>query len=156
MRPLTLILLALACLLFAACSSGGASPNAVNSTDNGEGFTVPTPESDKGVLTATFLNKRDNAPLASQLVRLAKIYGSGTDSIYVYNESMDPGDYTNPNGFLVITGVEPGSYVFILVDPNGNYAPVSENADKLLTVDIASGQVVEMGNIYVELSPSTP
>jgi hypothetical protein len=50
--------------------------------------------------------------------------------------------------------VEPGPYAIILVDSNGNYSPINENANKIWTVDAVAGQIADLGKIPVDLSKS--
>lgn len=153
MKRLSLLLTILALLTLAACTSAAPSTTTADATGKTAGASVPTAQAGKGVVTAKITNKDTNTPAVSQLIRLAKIYGEGTDSIYVYNESADPGEFTTEDGTLIITNVEPGPYAVILVDGNGNYAPIDESAEKILTVEVAAGQVVDLGNITISIAP---
>src|SRR5574338_258542 len=154
MKSTAILVFLLLILSLTACSGTGALPATPDGTKGSEGITIPTAEAGKAVVTGKLTDKSNNTPLASQLVRLAKIFGEGKDSIYVYNESADPGSFTVENGSFVVTEVEPGSYAIIIVDPSGNYSPINETGEKIVTVDVTAGQVIDMGNIMVDLSAS--
>jgi hypothetical protein len=150
-RPSTILFVVLV-LLLAACSAANPSPVTTKGTESVKASSIPTPQPQKAVVTGKFINKNNNAAVADQLIRLAKIYGTGTESIYVYNETADPGAYTAPDGTVIITDVEPGPYAIILVAPNGNYSPINESSEKILTVDASADQVIDMGDILVDLA----
>lgn len=157
MKIRTILFSLLIVLFIASCSGPAAVTTTQKSTPAAAAqVTIPTPKTGTAVVTGKLINKADSKPFANQLVRLGKIYGEGTQSIYVYNESADPGAYTQADGTFVISDVNPASYAVIMVDNSGNYAAIKENAEKVLTVDVAADKVVKMGDIQVDLSPAPP
>jgi len=156
MRKMRLLFLSvLLILLFAGCNKSGTLPIITKATPLiSKATPLPTPKKGTAIVTGTMIDKAGKKPLGDQLVRLSKIYGEGKDAIYVYNESSDPGTYTAETGFFVFTDVNPGSYAVILIDNNGNYSPIIENADKIITVDAVEDKVISMGDITVDLESS--
>lgn len=153
MKRFNLILNFVFILLITGCSALTGSPSAGGSSDVSKHVAVPSPAAGKAVVAGKLTNKADNSPIADRLVRLAKIYGEGTDSIYVYDESSDPGAFTTAEGYVVFPDVEPGLYAVILVDANGNYAPINESSEKIVTVDVEAGKTIDVGNVAVDLTP---
>lgn len=153
MNRFYLILSIVFILLMTACSGLTGSPSAGGPSDVSKHVAVPSPVAGKAVVAGKLTNKADNSPIADRLIRLAKIYGEGTDSIYVYNESSDPGAYTTAEGYVVIPDVEPGLYAIILIDANGNYAPINESSEKIVTVNVEAGKTIDVGNVVVDLTP---
>lgn len=152
MKRFYLILSVVFILLITGCSALTGSPSTGGSSDVSKHVAVPSPAAGKAVVAGKLFNKADNSPIADRLVQLAKVYGEGKDSIYVYNESSDPGAYTTMEGYLVIPDVEPGLYAVILIDANGNYAPINESAEKIVTVNVEAGKTIDVGNVAVDLS----
>jgi len=135
-------------ILITGCNKAATLPTVSKATP------IPTPKKGTATVTGTMIDKAGKKPLNDQLVRLAKVYGEGKDAIYVYNESSDPGAYTSDTGFFVITEVAPGPYAVIIIDNNGNYSPIIENSDKIITVDVVADQVISLGDITVDLTSS--
>lgn len=113
---------------------------------------LPSPDPDKAVVTGKMINQTDNKPMANYLVRLAKIYGEGSKSIYVFNDSADPGGFTQADGSFTITDVEPGSYVILIAMNNDVVISIQDNADKVKTVDAVAGKTADAGDIKVDLA----
>lgn len=152
MKRFYLILSVVFILLISGCSVLTGAPSTGGPSDVSKHVAVPSPAAGMAVVAGKLTNKADNSPIANQLVRLAKIYGEGTDAIYVYNESSDPGGYATAEGYVVIPDVEPGQYAVILVDANGNYTAINESAEKVLTVNVEAGKTIDFGSVTVDLT----
>ncbi len=117
---------------------------------------LPSPAADKASVTGKMINKSTSQPITKRLIRLAPIFGEGKDAIYVFNETADPGTYTDDNGFFQFIDIKPGSYAILLSDSNGYTMSINKNADEILTINATTGKVTEAGVIAVDLSAPPP
>ncbi len=68
--------------------------------------------------------------------------------VYTIQEKSSPQSNTDANGQFMITGIEPGTYYFMMVTPFGNY-PLFNEDNETFELELNGGDVINFGNVFV-------
>lgn len=108
---------------------------------------VPTPSSDKGVVTGSLRNLADGEPLQFQTIYLGqKVYLTPAPG-YTYHvfQNTSPRTTSDLNGDFAIGDVPEGDYIIMVWTPFGAYV-IMENGTEVMA-NVKPGQVLELGEL---------
>lgn len=118
-------------------------------------FPTPLPpEPGKVTVTGRVFSITDGKPIPHISVHLAEVKNfdtSNSSPIFILNESDSPSAFTDPDGHFVIANVAPQEYVVVVGSINVLYAIVTETPDKAKVWKTAENQVLDIGDLRVEL-----
>lgn len=123
-------------------------------TDMGGSIPEPqkTPEQDPetasifGVLYS-YTNKQPLQDVRVYAADVVTVEPSG-GKVYTIQEKSSPQSNTDVNGQFMITGIEPGTYYFMMVTPFGNY-PLFNEDNETFELELNGGDVINFGNVFV-------
>ena len=67
-----------------------------------------------------------------------------------------PAVYADGEGVFVIANVDPTEYVIVIGDPEGAYEVIPDDSGRARVWKPYSGEVLDVGQLNVSLSPPTP
>jgi hypothetical protein len=138
-------------------ATADSSPAAqTDATTSGQNSAVPPtpsqPAADKATVTGRALNE-DGTPVAEgTVVRLAETYYQGSDGAYALDESRSPGANTDAAGYFVFSDIPAREYVLIIGDIYTVYKVVPKPDGLPQTYNPEPGQILDLGEIKVDLS----
>lgn len=111
---------------------------------------VPDYDPGKASVYGVLLSYTDKQPLQGVMVYAADvvIVETSGDKIYTTQEKSSPHDASDNIGQFTITQIKPGSYLFMMVTPFGNY-PVFDGQNFQLELELKAGDVIDFGEVYV-------
>jgi hypothetical protein len=74
----------------------------------------------------------------------------------VLDAAHSPAVYADGEGVFVIANVEPNEYVIVIGDPEGAYEVFPDDSGRARVWKPQSGEVLDVGQLNVSLSPPTP
>ncbi len=106
-----------------------------------------------GAVKGRLISKTHNVPLQNLIIYLGNLVplepGPGYLVVIDYNTS--PQSPLDPAGYFVMPNVTPGTYGLVVWAPfKGQILMDTMQADKQLLVTITAGQVVDLGDIFVD------
>jgi len=115
-----------------------------------------TPVSGRGAVTGLVIRHLAGVPvgpIAEIRLFLAKVITDEDAPLKVarLNEESAPSSLTNTEGQFVFVNVEPGKYALILELPMGAMLAHDEVADRDVIVDVVADEVVELGEVSLEI-----
>lgn len=152
-------------LLLSACTASNTPESAqattlpIGSQDSATIKTIPTPSTNKAVITGVLLEGTEELePASSAILYLADIVNStdGRKAAASFDRASSPNTQTDAHGRFVFSEVDPGEYSlvldrvynsFLLHDPDGE-------GDLLFTAE--AGEILDLGKLeYLSLPAST-
>jgi len=93
---------------------------------------------------------RSGASLTNMPVHLARVYRQDGEGIFVLH-SFSPSGLTDAQGYFVIENVDPGEYVIVVGNPEGEYGIASVSPGRPKVWDFLADKVADIGTIKVTL-----
>lgn len=119
---------------------------------------VPQTSSDSGAIKVTLFSIVTGKPLTDGMICLAtliKLSGNVEGYIPSLNSKTSPCGNTDANGTLVISNIKPAKYGLVFSYPIGAHELMKlEGSDKEISIDIAAGNILDMGTIKVQTDPN--
>jgi hypothetical protein len=151
------------CLIFAigliSCSpisSSSAYPNDPAYPNPGQGSpfpgVIPTPIASKGTVIGTLVSNTTGKSIAGLMLYFGTLLPltPGPEHLVSMDIVNSPKTTISDDGSFVAENIAPGKYVLILWTPHeSSYVPDSNNAKKDLIVEVAGGQIVDLGTLQV-------
>jgi hypothetical protein len=125
-------------------------------TSADEATAIPKPEAAKATVTGKVFSTTLNKPYPKAAVWLAQVYRQGEDGAYVLDAAHSPAVYADGEGVFVIANVEPTEYVIVIGDPESAYEVIPDDSGRARVWKPQSGEVLDVGQLNVSLSPPTP
>lgn len=93
----------------------------------------------------------EGQPLANRTVRLATVYGTGSELAYVADESGGIGGVTDASGGFAISGVPVGRYVILLVVREGISIALLQPDGKEKIIEVTADKLVDIGAAKIKM-----
>ena len=143
---LFLILVFLLAGILASCAqAGGGQPKPTP---------APAPLAGKSNLTGRLLAKKDGAPLADVMVRLAQVYRQNGEGAFVLDLARSPGIHTDASGYFLIRDFDPNEYFLVVGDPDNNHYWIVQDSDtKPISYKTEKDKVLDIGTLKADYVP---
>jgi len=115
--------------------------------------TLPTPGAGKATVVGQVFDETSQEPMVNVTIRLAEVYREGGEGAYVLDTAFSPGTYSGDNGVYILQDVPAGEYVLIIGDVMDIYKIIPDEENHPKTWDVPEGQIVNFGQIFVDLIP---
>lgn len=127
-----------------------------NKTSAEKATPIPKPDSEKATVTGKVISTPLNQPYPNVPVFLAEVFRQGEYGAYVLNFTFSPSTFADAQGVFVLPNIDPKEYVIVVGNPEGNYEIIPDDAGKARTWKLEAGKILDVGQLYVSLSPPTP
>ena len=110
---------------------------------------IPTPSTDSGVIYGMIYSLTNEDPITFTKIYLAtKIpVDPGDEYMVSIQENSSPHAQSNSNGEFVITDIEPGEYILVLVTPISTL-PILDINNEQIEFSIEAGELIDFNDIY--------
>jgi hypothetical protein len=110
---------------------------------------IPTPNADSGVVHGMIYSLTNDEPISYTKIYLAtKIpVDPGDEYMVSIQENSSPHAQSNSNGEFVITDIEPGEYILVLVTPISTL-PILDINNEQIEFSIEAGELIDFNDIY--------
>lgn len=110
---------------------------------------IPTPSADSGVIHGMIYSLTNDEPITYTKIYLAtKIpVDPGDEYMVSIQENSSPHAQSNGNGEFLITDIEPGEYILVLVTPVSTL-PILDINDEQIEFIIEAGDFIDFNEIY--------
>ena len=112
---------------------------------------IQNPEAGKAIVTGKVSSTAVEI-LPSTAVWLAEVVRQGDQGVYVLDSASSPGIYTDENSVFVIANINPGEYVIVVGDPEGQYEIVTDSSGIAKVWNIPPDQIYDVGDLKVALT----
>lgn len=138
MQITRIFVIVISCLWLIACS---ATPTTID---------VPPAQPGFALMRGRMQDAQGNA-LANWSVRLAPIYGSGTQQAYVLDEAGGIGGVTNEQGEFAITNIPPGRYVILLIIEEGLSVALLDATGIEKVFELSADKLIDIGTARITI-----
>ena len=110
---------------------------------------IPTPSADSGVIHGMIYSLTNEDPITFTKIYLAtKIpVDPGDEYMVSIQENSSPHAQSNGNGEFLITDIEPGEYILVLVTPVSTL-PIIDTNNEQIEFLIKAGELIDFNDIY--------
>lgn len=134
-----------------ACSGIPGSAQNISVGSANVSVTTPPVEAGKTTFVGRVVSTQSGAPLADTVIRLAEVHRQNGEGAYVLNGASSPGGTTDNTGTFVIPNIEAREYVVIVGDVYTDYVVISEPSGKARVWNPPAGDVMNVGELKVNL-----
>lgn len=138
-------------LLIGGCQAGSFKPTSsiFSSPLTPTSLTLPQPLPGKTTIVGRVVT-HSGSPLANMPVHLARVYRQAGAGIFVL-DSFSPSGLTDADGYFVIESVDPGEYVIVVGNPEGEYEIVSVSPGEPKVWNFLADKATDIGVLKVAL-----
>ena len=147
-------MLTLGFILFLAVFTGCQGSKEKTSAE--KATSIPSPESEKATVTGKVFSTTLNQPYPKAPVFLAEVYRNGEDGAYVLNTTFSPSNFADEQGVFVIPNIDPKEYVIVIGNPEDKSEIIPDDSGRARVWKTEPGKILDVGQLNVSLSPSTP
>lgn len=110
---------------------------------------IPTPSADSGVIQGMIYSLTNDEPITYTKIYLAtKIpVDPGDEYMVTIQENSSPHTQSTANGEFIISDIEPGEYILVLVTPVSTLPILDKNKEQI-EFTIGAGEFIEFEDVY--------
>lgn len=147
MKRVNSLLLLLLIIFVSSCNQG------TSTTELGMSTPPAAPEQGMTTVTGRVVSNESGKPKTDTIIRLAGVVRQGDEGAFVLDVAFSPGALSDENGNFIFENVKPLEYVIVIGDVEDIYEVVTDEEGKPKTWETQADQVVDVGEIRVNLTP---